>query len=338
MQADLKAIGVRLGLANREDHEDSALATVLDHLQQVGEDVLLIYENATNEKELRPCLPSRGDARILVTSNNHAWHEVGSPIEVPRWPKDIGAKFLIARSGRASLQAEAEALSEALGGLPLAHEMAAAFCEQREISLAAYHERFQAQPNQFLSDEEYAPVEYGSTVTKAFNLAIEAANSMHPAAEPLIVHIAMLPLRGVPIFLFFEGRERLEQPLASRLCDDGLEKAIAALRAFSLVSREEVSHDDDDDDLSITVDTICLHRLVREAASNRRHKEVSETIRRALVEALAVVWPDFDHLNDDSDQVVRLYYLCLLRLRLIAPIAWEINFNAPAGGGGRCRS
>ena len=40
-------------------------------------------------------------------------------MEIRLWPKAIGADYLIARTGRAAERVAAEALSEALGGLPL---------------------------------------------------------------------------------------------------------------------------------------------------------------------------------------------------------------------------
>src|SRR5499427_6972134 len=88
----------------------------------------------------------------------------------------------------------AETLSEALGGLPLAHEQAAAYCERLYISLAEYGRRFTATPTRLLDDERHAPAEYhdGLTVAKTFALAIDEATKLHPAAEPLIVHSAFL--------------------------------------------------------------------------------------------------------------------------------------------------
>jgi len=44
----------------------------------------------------------------------------------------------MARTDRNAERAAAEALSGALGGFPLAHEQAAAYCERLEISLADY--------------------------------------------------------------------------------------------------------------------------------------------------------------------------------------------------------
>jgi hypothetical protein len=108
------------------------------------------------------------------------------------------------------------------------------------------------------------------TVAKTFALAIEEAGKLHPAAESLIVYAAMLAPEAIPLFLFADAREKFGEPLATALAHDGLDEAIAALRAFALVAREAVI---DDRDASITSDAIRLHRLVREVAASRRKRE-----------------------------------------------------------------
>ena len=100
------------------------------------------------------------------------------------WPKEVGADYLIARTGRGKERASAEALSEALGGLPLALEQAAAYCERLHVSIAEYRKRFETSPARFMDDARHAPAEYrdGATVAKTFSLAIEEAANQH--AEP----------------------------------------------------------------------------------------------------------------------------------------------------------
>ncbi len=82
-------------------------------------------------------MPRGGTAKVLVTSNAPAWRGVAAPVEIRVWPKTIGVDYLIARTGRAAERQAAETLSEALGGLPLAHEQAAAYCERLHVSLRA---------------------------------------------------------------------------------------------------------------------------------------------------------------------------------------------------------
>ena len=314
LRADLVALGVRLGCVAAEDKEEPALAAVMERLRHDGEGILLIFDNAIDANELKPYLP-RGAARVLITSNAHAWRGVAAPVEIRLWPKEIGADYLIARTGREGERATAEALSEVLGGLPLAHEQAAAYCERLEISLAAYRQRFEVAPAGLLDDQRDAPVEYheGLTVAKTFALAIEEAGKLHPGAEPLIVHAALLAPEPIPLFLFAEGREQLGEPLASQLAGDGLDEAVAALRAFALVDRKAIV---DERDASITTDTIRLHRLVREVAAARRQGEARDQLRRALLEVAAALYPE--EVFDDPKTWPRVRRLDGLALALVS--------------------
>jgi tetratricopeptide (TPR) repeat protein len=300
MRADLVGLGVRLGWVAADEKEEPALAAVMERLRHEGERVLLIFDNAIDANALKPYLPRGGAARVLVTSSAHAWRGVAQPVEIRLWPKEIGADYLVARTGREVERAAAEALSEALGGLPLAHEQAAAYCEDLGIGLAEYRRRFEAATAQFLDDKDYAPAEYHPehqaeyhdrlTVAGTFRLAIEEAAKRHPAAEPLIVHCALLAPEPIPLFLFLEAREKFGEPLASALAGDGLDKAIAALRAFALADRETIA---DERDPSIRTDCIRLHRLVRQVAAGRCEGERRESVRRGLMGALAAVYPDY---------------------------------------------
>jgi tetratricopeptide (TPR) repeat protein len=289
MRADLVALGVRLGWVGAEEKEEPALAIVKERLRVDGERLLLIFDNANNAKELRPFLPQSGAAKVLITSTAPNWGGVAKPVAIEVWDKDVGAEFLIARTGREKERSDAEKLSEALGGLPLAHEQAAAFCERLGIGLGEYLKRFAASSEKLLDSEKDAPADYNLTVARTFALAIEQAGKRHAAADPLIVHAALLAPELIPVFVFSEGREEFGEPLASLLAGDGLDEAIAALRAFALVDREEIA---DEREPEITTDTIRLHRLVREVAARRREGEDLVVARRALLKAVAAVYPN----------------------------------------------
>jgi tetratricopeptide (TPR) repeat protein len=291
MRADLVALGVRLNWVAPDDKEEPALMTVMERLVNEGEGILLIHDNAVDADALKPYLPRGGAARVLVTSNAHAWRGVAAPVEIRLWPKDIGADYLIARTGRTAERAAALALSETLGGLPLAHEQAAAYCERLDLPLAEYAKRFTATPAKLLDDARHAPAEYhdGLTVAKTFSLAIDEAARLHPVAEPLIVHAALLAPEPIPLFLFSQGREKFGEPLASALKGDGLDEAVAALRTFALIDRETIA---DERDPTIITECVRLHRLVRQVAAARCEGEVREGVQRVLVETLVAVYPD----------------------------------------------
>src|SRR5262249_56024354 len=119
---------------------------------------------------------------------------------------------------------------------------------------------------------------------------------------------------GMPVFLFSEGREKFGDPMASALASDGLDEAVAALRAFALIDREIIA---DERDPSITTETIRLHRLVREVAAARQTGEVQEDTFRALIEAVTAVHPQ-EYSNDPK----------------IWPRAWRLDAIALALVGG----
>ena len=296
MRADLVGLGVQLGWVAADAPEEPAMATVLDQLRRDGEGVLLIYDNATNPDAIRKFLPRGAGPHIVVTSNAPNWGGVAAPVEIEVWPNNVGADFLMARTGRRSELDAGLVLSEAFGGLPLAHEQAAAYCERIGVSLADYRRRFEAAPAKLLGDVRDASREYhdGLTVAKTFALAINEAAKLHPAAEPLISYAALLAPEPIPLFLFSDAREVFGEPLASDLAGDGLDEAVAALRAFALLDRETIP---DERDASITTDCIRLHRLVRQVAAVRCEGDSEENLRRALVAALAKVYPP-DVLNN----------------------------------------
>lgn len=291
LRADMVGLGVRLGWVAAGEKEDPAIATVMEQLRLEGDGILLIYDNAIDARGLAPSLPRGGAARIIVTSNAHAWRDVAAePVEIRLWPKEIGADYLIARTGRTGERDAAEALSVLLGGLPLALEMAAAYCEHLDVALADYACRFSAAPVRFLDDHRRAPAEYhdGLTVAKTFGLAIAEAARLHPAAETLIGYAALLAPEAIPLFLFQKGRTLLGEPLATLLADDGLDEAIAALRVFALVDREAIA---DERLPEMMTDSIRLHRLVSEVARSRCGDGARVDTNRRLLETLAFVYP-----------------------------------------------
>jgi tetratricopeptide (TPR) repeat protein len=290
MRADLVGLGVRLGWVAADAAEEPAFVATLERLREEGEGILLVYDNAVSPHEIRKYLPRASTTRIIITSTAPNWRNIAEPVEIEVWSKEVGADYLIERTGRDDERDEALALSETLGGLPLAHEQAAAYCERLGNSLAEYAKKFESTPGKFLDDARAAPAHYhnGLTVAKTFALAIDEAAKLHPAAEPLIVYAALLAPEPIPLFLFAEAHGRFGEPLASAFADDGLDEAVAALRAFALIDRESIQ---DERDPSIITESIRLHRLVRQVAAARRTDGVLEGARRDLIAALVAVYP-----------------------------------------------
>jgi tetratricopeptide (TPR) repeat protein len=298
-RADLVGLGVRLGWLSADAQEEPALKLVLDRLRDDGLGILLIYDNSNSARDFRKYAPRKGMAHIIVTSNAPDWRGVATPLKIEVWSPEVGADFLIERTGRNEERAAALVLSEALGRLPLAHEQAAAYCERLGMPLSEYGRKFANAPGKYLDDARAAPEQYrnGLTVSKTFALAIDEAGNSHLAAEQLIVCAALLAPEPIPVYLFSEGREKLGDPLAELLQESGLDEAIGALRSFALIDRESIP---DERDPSITTDCIRLHRLVRQVASARCDAGRKADIRRRLIEAMVEVYPEDVFRNPDA--------------------------------------
>jgi len=106
----------------------------------------------------------------------------------------------------------------------------------------------------------------------------------------------LLAPEPIPLFVFKEAREQFGEPLVSALANEGLDEALAALRVFALVEREQIA---DERDPAITTDAIRLHRLVREVAALRADGAQKDAVRHTLVAMLAAVYPD-DGFNNPA--------------------------------------
>jgi hypothetical protein len=157
MRADLVGFGVRMDWIAADAQEEPALKIVMDRMRDDGDGILLIYDNANSAKEFEKSAPRFGAAHIIVTSDAPDWRDLATPVEIEVWPSEIGADFLIERTGRGDERPAAVTLSDALGGLPLAHEQAAAYCERLGIPLSVYASKLAAEPERYLADERAAP-------------------------------------------------------------------------------------------------------------------------------------------------------------------------------------
>ncbi len=281
LRGDLTELGARLGwVAADVGTEEVRVRTVLQRLREDGHRILLIFDNAIDADSVMPYLPSPdGGAQALVTSNSHAWNKVAEPVEIRVWPNKTGADFLEARTGRAGERAGAESLSETLGGLPLALEQAAAYCEQTGASFATYQDLVEAEPEQLLDDQDFEVREYhvlddqdfkvreyheGRTVATTFNIGVKAAKTAEPLAESLIAYAALLAPEPIPLSLLSEALKHSSEKLHQNVASTSHLKAMGKLLAFGLVKEETVPSAQD---ASGKTECFRLHRLVKLVAA-----------------------------------------------------------------------
>ena len=215
----LAELAVRLGV-EPDTGNPQAWESAREWLEQHGR-WLLLCDNAVSYDAIAGLLPRGGQrGHVLITSRNPNWRKLGmEPLSLPPLSPAEGAQFLLRRTGRAAAsdEAEAQGLSQDLGGLPLALELAAAYVEENAISLARYRARLAEAPLRLLEP-----------VARTWEISL---GKLPPAAVRLLERLAFLAPDAIPRGLL-EGWD-----LGA---DDGshLDEAVGALRRYSLVTVE----------------------------------------------------------------------------------------------------
>ena len=334
----LRSLGLALGWitdggAKEEEDGRAAARSVLSHLNVQGDGILLIYDNAPDANIVRPFLPTSGGARSIITSNAHVWGSLAAPIEVAVWPKEVGADYILRRTARpAGERTEGEKLSQALEGLPLALEQAAAYCETLNVSFSEYLRRFEASPLNLLDSKKYAPPDYHDrrTVAKSFKLAMDAIQDQdtafyHPAAEMLLLHIALLGPFHIPISLLYRGIPKLRELMPDLVGNEDIDQAAGALMALGLVKREPVP---DDINPQYAMDCIRLHRLVRLIVMEGFPRGLRvEAERFQLTKVLPIAYPDVEMLRDPSTEQFARSLDAILRHLLGADVIYGDDWD-----------
>ena len=98
---------------------------------------LLVFDNAENPEDLAGWLPG-GSGHVLITSRAPGWAEVAVPVEIDVLARAESVTILQKRVPALSA-AEAGAVAEALGDLPLAVVQAASFMADTGMPAGGVH-------------------------------------------------------------------------------------------------------------------------------------------------------------------------------------------------------
>jgi len=229
------------------------LATALEVRQGTGDPVvavhgalagysgwLVMFDNAPGPEAVERFVPPVGNGRVLITSRNALW-PLGQGLEVPVLDLEAAADLLAACTGDTDRRA-AVGLAEAVGGLPLALEQAAAYAQATGNSLATYLALFHKRRTDLLARGQ--PARYGATIAATWALAFTELEQTAPAAAGLLRLLAFCAPEAIPLRLLLQTRPGLTEQLLAEaapvllpLLDDELAvgDAVAALRQYSLV-------------------------------------------------------------------------------------------------------
>ncbi|OLF13557.1 tetratricopeptide repeat protein [Actinophytocola xanthii] len=146
---------------------------------------LLVFDAADSPEAVLPFFPRNGPGKILITSRNSDWAGVARPLELAVFQREESIE-LLGRRGPEIEVADANALADRLGDLPLAIEQAAAWRAVTGMPVREYLRLFDESVAEIL-DTASAP-DYEVSVAAAWNVSFDELKTRNPAAHQ-ILHI-----------------------------------------------------------------------------------------------------------------------------------------------------
>ncbi|MEA2045648.1 MAG: FxSxx-COOH system tetratricopeptide repeat protein, partial [Euryarchaeota archaeon] len=287
--ADYANLAAKLDLPGNMSPDLNVVIEVVKTWLEQNDDWLLVFDNVQDPEDLDNYLPHTGKGHVIVTSRNPNWGGIIRTLPVDVFSRDESIEFLRHRTG---LEDGADALSAALGDLPLALEQAGAYIKETGISLEDYLNRFQEQQKEVLKRGK--PASYPYTVATTWKISFERVKEDPGAGADLLNLCAFLAPDNIPKPLLIGGAEHLPEPLASAVADElKFDDAVAALMRYSL--------------LTVADNTLSVHRLVQAVTRDRLSDEVRERWAAAAAQLVNDVFPQ---KSDD----VRTWNECLLLL------------------------
>jgi tetratricopeptide (TPR) repeat protein len=240
---------------------------------------LLVFDNAEAPGDVADYLPPGGSGHVLVTSRYAAWGQLAEPVRLDVLCREGAVAFVRKRTGSGDENAATE-LVEALGGLPLALEEAAAYIEATGIGLDDYRGLVVQRMVEMFGLGSPANVAQADErrVATIWSVSLERVLSEAPGAEALLDLCAFLAPDGIPRALPTGHADVLPEELVE-VAGDPLRynEAIRVLGRYSLVVA--------------TPETLGLHRLVQAVIRARLEEEAQRQWAEVAVELLYQAFP-----------------------------------------------
>ncbi|KAI0892564.1 hypothetical protein F4806DRAFT_505517 [Annulohypoxylon nitens] len=281
---EFHVIAVKAGLVtNQWGNVESARKLVLDWLSSLEQKWLLIFDNVNEEEELREYWPSGCRGSIIMTMRNPSLARATAmlSIEIEPFNTTEGSAFLFSLlskvPGPHRSDHDSEAISDRLGGLPLALNQMAALMSSRAMSLAEFRKMYEKQNQKYNSIiKPGSTFYYKYTINNTWELSL---SKLSGNSKALLQVLSFFDPDGIPV----EVLRPLESDANTRFRtgipneDEEISEAMGGLMEAALMKRVD------------GMDSYVMHRLVKETTyKNMDRMECLKTYEVAVYLANSV--------------------------------------------------
>ena len=237
---------------------------------------LLVFDNAEAPGDLVPWLPGGSSGHVLITTRTGGWSEVAAtPVEVDVFARAESVAILRARVQGLS-EADAGALAEELGDLPLGVTQSASYLADSGMPPAEYLNLVHTRAARIL---DQGPVlSYPTSLAGATQLTIERLARDDAGAAALAEVDAFLAPEPIPLALFSAAANQLPEPLAEAAAD-----VLAWRKLLTALGRSSLAR--------IDQRTMQMHRLTQAILRDRLTPERADATRALAGRILAASNP-----------------------------------------------
>jgi tetratricopeptide (TPR) repeat protein len=229
LTADFLTLANLLQLPEKNEQNQSVVVEAIKLWLLTHTRWLLILDDIDDLELAHQFLPSRGTGHILLTTHMQTVSGIAKRREVENMTPEEGALFLLRRANIIEPDAQLDrvseadrtqaiALSELLGGLPLALDQAGAYIEETASGLSDYITLYNTQKMALLRERGSFAVDHPESVATTWSLSFARLSTANPATVELLRLLAFLHPDAIPEEILILGADALGailEPIAS---------------------------------------------------------------------------------------------------------------------------
>ncbi|MFJ9093875.1 FxSxx-COOH system tetratricopeptide repeat protein [Streptomyces globisporus] len=261
----------RLGIAKPDAGSDPNARAVLHHLR-TRQRWLIVLDNAEDPAQIAPWLPE-GPGHVLITSRNHNWRGIAHPTGLDVFTRSDSLAYLGTRIP-GTTAAQADALAQDLGDLPLALAQAAGVIGSG-MTLDRYRQLLTGNTARILQEGD-APG-YPAPLAATVGIATTRLDDNHPEATALLRLGAFLGPDPIPIAWLESARPHLSTIPGD---PDDLMWLHTSLQHLGRYGLARIDHE-----------TFQIHRLTQAVLRDQSDSAQTERVRDDVTTILRTIEP-----------------------------------------------